>query len=822
MPFIGAAIGAVVGAIGTAAAAIGSFVTGLGFLGQALIGIGLNVAVGLIQKANQKKPIGGVQFDRQYGADVPRQVAVGLVGIAGHDCYVNTFGKSNKLLQQVYVVSDYYCDGMSRVSINGEWATLGNSPDPSKGYPVTSGDFANLIWVKFFDGTQEAADGYLIDKAHPATRWTEDHIGLGLAFFLISMTYDKEKNNQFPDFFFEFRGARLYDWRKDSTVGGSGSHRWGDYATHEYTTNPILADYSYRRGLSVNGDLFCGMEMNAADLPLDKYTAAAAICDETVEGEHRYQLSMLIDCTATHGENVESIMLSCGGMVIDGVDGSWPLVGSDQPSVATITDDDFIVGAPFQFRAKRSMAEIVNSVSGNSPDPAQLWSMVGYEPQISETALVVDRRTRDVSIDFPQVPSLRQAAQLASIYLEENRWEATASGMLRPRWQVLEPGDWITWASVKYGTRTMMISEASLASLDSDGPRNAQISMQERDGSIYDGIPNPVVNVPPKPGAPDYLSELENFQALAVVVSGDEDRKRPAIRVSWNAITDETVDQVEIRYWPAADPVSVITKIVPADGTAVVLTDGVVSATDYEVDSKLITEPLRTTVRSSPISVTTDDIRQTDVTAYLDGVGQDVYATLQQLRADHDDLRARMELIAAATADATGKDIELHTVAKRFQNATAVAMREMKAAISDDDGNIVAVASILDAVQVAVGNVSADGLRKIEVTAGAGDVVARLTDMVRATIDDDWVEAGTVTEVGFTGGDPEKPFSRMLFIAGQFVFTDGTNDFLPVVIEGGEIKLAIANIGTVTAGVIKSPDDKFVITLSSGKLEWFD
>jgi hypothetical protein len=615
MPFIATAIGAVIGAIGTAAAAIGSFITGLGFLGQALVGIGLNVAAALIRKANQKKPIGGVSFDRQYGADVPRQVAIGPVGVAGHDCYVNTYGRSNKLLQQIYVVSDFYCDGMSRVAINGTWATLGSTADPDKGFPVTSGDFANKIWIKFFDGTQTSADQYLIDNANPSDRWSSSHVGLGLAFFLVSMTYDSKKNNQFPEFFFEFRGARLYDWRKDSTNGGSGSHRWGDYSTYEYTTNPIVADYNYRRGFTINGDLFCGMEMDASDLPLDKYTAAAAICGESVSldgggSEARYQLSMLIDCTATHGDNVEAIMLACGGMVIDGVDGSWPLVGSDQPSVATITDDDFVTGAPFQFRAKRSMAEIVNSVSGNSPDPGQLWSMVGYEAQISDAALVVDRRTRDVNIDFPQVPSLRQAAQLASIYLEESRWEATASGTLRPRWQVLEPGDWITWDSAKYGTRTMMISEAALASLDADGPRNAQISLQQRDGSIYDGILNPVVIVPIGSGAAEYQSELVNFAVTGVIGEASTGSKRAGIRATWDLIDDPTIIAVDLEYGPisatGAAPAATALASQDDETATIDLWQGVMSKALFAVRYRLRSEPPRTFFWSGWVEVTTD------------------------------------------------------------------------------------------------------------------------------------------------------------------------------------------------------------------------
>src|SRR5690606_17504894 len=116
-----------------------------------------------------------------------------------------------------------------------------------------------------------------------------------------------------------------------------------------------------------------------------------------------------------------------------------------------------------------------------------------------------------------------------------------------------------------------------------------------------------------------------------------------------------------------------------------------------------------------------------------------------------------------------------------------------------------------------VGDVSADGLRKIEVQAGSGDVVARLVDMVRATIGDDWVEAGTIIEVGFEDADPAKPFANYLIAASRFVIYDpNTGDrFLPLAFEGGELivaaaRLAVADIGLVTAGVIMDEEGYFI------------
>ncbi|TPN79958.1 phage tail protein [Mesorhizobium sp. B1-1-2] len=897
MPFLAPLITAV--STWWAGTAVGSFLATIGITGSMILTAGLNVAAGLIEKAAAKKnaPPGGVQFEKQYGEEVPRQVAIGLIGMAGHDCYVNTYDSGNSRIQQVYALSDYYCDGLSRVAINGTWATLGSIPDPERGLPVVSGDFAGLVWIKFVDGTQTVADPNLVEEANPSDRWSEAHVGIGICHVIVSMIFDTEKNNSPPDFFFEFRGARLYDWRKDSTKGGSGAHRWGDYATYEYSACPIVAEFNYRRGFSINGDLFCGMEMPASDLPIDKFTAAANICDEQVEKqdgsfEPRYQLSLLIDCTRTHGENIDSMMLSCGGITIDAVDGAWPLVGSDQPVVATITDDDFVTGAPFQYQAKRSMSDLVNSVSGNAPDPDQLWSMVGYEPQISDTGLVVDRRTRDVNIDFPMVPSARQAGQLAGIYLEENRWEATISGMLRPRWQVLEAGDWVRYDSEKYGDFTFMMTESSLASLDADGPRNAQVSMQQRDGSIYDTILNPPVIVPVPPGAPAYAVSATNFVAVGIQikVEGSTDRKT-GIRFQWDAFDDVTVSAVDVEYRPEAvgvgvsiaDP-AVITwpshslsandlfylattgalptgltpdsplyvKTVLTSGTftasltpggaeivttgsqsgihsgyvdsivkraevpvqVLTVSEGVLPKKTFEYRHRIITNPPRATFFTAWSQVSTP-AEVIDVSVGLAQLQADTIAFLTSMSASLQADRDKLAQLAAATLEAAGRAVHDNAVARRFRDASAAAFLELDASVDEINGELLAQATAILGVQASVADVSAGGLFQIRAEAGSGDVVSRMIFEVRASVGAVWISSGIYIEAGFTGGNPALPFSRIVLNTNEFVVTDGTATGTPLTFQGGVLKSLIANLGTVTAGLLQSPDGSVKLDLNN-------
>lgn len=838
MPFIAPILGAVGAAIG----AVGSFITGLGVVGQALVGIGLSVAAGYIQKEMAGKPEkqpGGVQFERQYGGAVPRQVACGLVGIAGHDCYVNTFGESNGALQQVYALSDFPCHGLSRVAINGKWVTL-SAPDGTGAQEVTSGDFAGLIFVRFVNGTQTTAQAGLVAEANPADRWTSAHVGHGVAYIFVAMVYEAEKLNSFPDFFFEFFGARLYDWRKDSTAGGSGAHRWGNYSTYEFTENPVVIEYNYRRGLSWNDDLFCGMGMPASDLPLAKWTSAANICDETTDYGARYRCSIMLDCEAQHGENIAALQLSCGAKTVDGVDGSWPLVGHDQAIVATITDDDLIASTPRRWNARRSMSDLVNSVAGNFPDPEQLWSLIGYETQTSGALVTVDRRTRDISIDFPMVRSKDQAAQLAGIYLEENRYEAKAEITLRPRWQVLEPGDWITWNSARYGNRTYMVAGTSLASLDADGPRNVTVQLQEVDGAIYDGITAPPIVVPYPPGAPAYLSEVQSFNLTAVSLQGYDGRLLPGIRAAWDAITDVTVTSVDIQYYPTAQPTAIIYKTVPVSQNVVIIAEGLVSNTEYTVKTRIRTTPPRPTAWSAGDTVTTDNITD-ELENYVNWLAGEVGRQVSAVIDATDDLREQVgQLIAEQDAqnwlDKQEWGFQLTATAGRVTASYTAAITVVADEVSGIATQVEELQAQVDGLNanvtfrtVAAVSLPAGALAAYEVAAQVSDDVytARAAMMIAAYTDGASTksvvrfDADNFIVVNYANGSTKSPFtisSGTIYIQGD-MYLDGS--ITAAKITAGTLSAFTANMGTLTAGRIVSTDGKVDFNLTSKYLDFW-
>src|SRR5690606_19177867 len=134
------------------------------------------------------------------------------------------------------------------------------------------------IWIKLYKGTMDqVADPGLIANANPAGRWTADHRGAGVAYAVVTNYLNREKLSQPWQAFFEIEGAPLYDWRKDSSIGGSGAHRWNDPSTWEFSENTAVQAYNLERGFWNGTELMVGKGVSPARLPLAEWTLAANV-----------------------------------------------------------------------------------------------------------------------------------------------------------------------------------------------------------------------------------------------------------------------------------------------------------------------------------------------------------------------------------------------------------------------------------------------------------------------------------------------------------------------------------------------------------------
>src|SRR5215207_4936256 len=150
----------------------------------------------------------GISTEVTVGGAVPRQVAIGAVGIAGHLVYVNTYGDDddldaeatekvhNKFLQLAFVLSDTRCAGLDHVWVDGKRKDLIGQTKPGGAteqdrYRVE--DYGDKITVRFFDGRFNSdADVELVNHARPAGRWSSAHIGAGVCYVSVTLEYDEK------------------------------------------------------------------------------------------------------------------------------------------------------------------------------------------------------------------------------------------------------------------------------------------------------------------------------------------------------------------------------------------------------------------------------------------------------------------------------------------------------------------------------------------------------------------------------------------------------------------------------------------------------
>ena len=125
----------------------------------------------------------------------------------------------------------------------------------------------------------ETAYGDLVATFSPA--WTSNHRGDGLASVRMSARTPEDKYymevfpNQMPEHSAIGDGMLLYDPRKDSSVGGLGSHRWWDHNSWEFSSNIALMRLDHL-AQPFGGKLGYGR------LHMPEWMHAANVCDQVV------------------------------------------------------------------------------------------------------------------------------------------------------------------------------------------------------------------------------------------------------------------------------------------------------------------------------------------------------------------------------------------------------------------------------------------------------------------------------------------------------------------------------------------------------------
>ncbi|WP_247997662.1 phage tail tip fiber protein [Brucella tritici] len=659
MPFL-APIGAFFSGIVTSVAAWAAASPILDGIAQTAFGIALKYAVNaLFPPKTQSR---ASELETQYGANIPRSVILGTCATEGHHIYRNSYGSGGRLIQDVFVLSSFRITAVPRVRYNGEWRSL--VQQDSDGYWLvpnegTSGDDHDNVRVKFFYGTMDQqAEPTLINNARPAGRWTASHRGAGVAYAIVFSELRKNGDGLTSPakVLFEVVGAPLYDWRKDSTMGGSGSHRWDDQNTWEYSDNPVVQIYNLERGFFNGPQRMVGKAVRASRLPLAEYTQAANICDETMsDGSKRYRAHAIAKDGpgANHDANLTPILEAMCGSWVERVDGEFPIAGAPQAIVATITDADIKRGAPLRFSAKRKRTELINTVAASYVSPDDFYETKDAATRIDAGALAEDRETLASAIPYAAVTDVRQVDRLADIAIRGARYQASAEIVVHPKFlDTIKEGRWVRWNSAKYGDRTFQVLTRQLGGINTDGARDISIALQEISNGVFDPTayetnPPNIIVVPP----PQYLAEVQNFNVIPFVVVADGQGELPAARLLWDNIDDISVIGVTIEYWPANDPSQVFTRFVTWDVTNVILVEGLTSLTDWFVRTRLRVDNGRSVAWAAAKPFTTLNAASDDSPVDYERLDEDVRGLINYVTDDVRELKRQAQELATTTSD---------------------------------------------------------------------------------------------------------------------------------------------------------------------------
>lgn len=600
-PLIGAAV-ALAGpafAVGTLGGAVGSLA----------LSFGLSYGAGLLLDNPNEVPrpaVGGGELDLTVDSGVPRKFIFGMVATAGSLAYAKTYGKNgeggNSDLIEIIALADHPVESTQpeAIIVNGKEKNF--IPATSEhGEGVTEGqrveDYRSRLFFKFYNGTQTAADALAVAKLGTANNqpWTSAMVGQGVCYARVHATFHPTILTSPPEIRFVIKGAKFYDPRKDTSVGGSGNHRFTTISTHEWSDNVMVIAYNILRGFYVMDGAgvpvrqhFYGLKRTtSAHLPLTEWFAAMNACDEPISDANptaRYRASGEISVDTEPREALLELMKCCGGS-IQSVGGVFkPYIGVPELPVIELTDDD-ILDQEDSFRPIQPLSQRVNYVTGRYTSPVR-WAEKIAVPRSDEDFEAEDGRRMPAELNAPMVQYGPQMQLLMRQFLHRNRRARKHIISLPPKFFKAEAGQSAVWNSTRNGYIDKLFT---IEGVEYHGNLCVTLTLLEVDPSDYDWetdfeLPEDDDENPsnvPEPKA------VLGFDAVGVNERGDLDTVKPGIRFTWTSPGDPDISRVMFQIRRPSFPLNKYNdnSSDPEDGRHVYV-GGLAPLTVYEVRAK--------------------------------------------------------------------------------------------------------------------------------------------------------------------------------------------------------------------------------------------
>lgn len=602
----------------------GSFAAGVAvFAMSSVASIGLSYIARALSGQNATDTASdpfSIQGKLNAGGAVPRSFNLGYSATAGSLTYANTWGDSgdspNAYLSQCIALSDMPGCTLSEVWVNGTLCTIGAVTNPLLGAPINeyTDDKGEHLWIRFHDGLQTTADELLVSRASTSDRpYESTRVGVGIAYIVCTAYVNDTLFSGFPTFKFALSGIPLYDPSRDSTVGGSGSHRYSDPSTWggDGDDLPVVQIYNLLRGIKYNGQWLYGLQsMSGPRLPTSNWIAQINKCRELIVGEPTYRSGGQISVDAATADAVEALLSACQGKLSE-IGGFYKInVGAPGSPVFSWTDADLLSTEEQTFRPFFALADSVNGIQVTYPDPAQGWNTTTAPAYYRTDIEATDggrRLMASPALNF--VPYAQQVQRLQKSAIEEAQRARTHVLPFPPEFWIVEPGDIGAWTSDRNGYDQKLFRVDGMtdrANLD------VTMSVTEVDPADYDWHGGEFIQ--PTVGGlsftrPGPQGIMDWFAEGVSIYDNNSIARRPAIRLSWdNSVGGVVGVQYEIR---SATDNTVVTggRTDQLDAGAIIVSQSILPATNYQARGQYLPSAPREMLWSDWLDVTTPDTR---------------------------------------------------------------------------------------------------------------------------------------------------------------------------------------------------------------------
>ncbi|VWX51745.1 hypothetical protein [Novosphingobium sp. 9U] len=538
--------------LATAAASAGITVTAAA-ISSTLVSIGISMALAAasslllpVPKASQSR---ADRLNLNIDTTAPRKIVFGRTS-AGQDVrFKETWGKDKDRLSLVVANASHKISAVRSVYLNNELSHNGAS--------VTGKYASGIVELSTcLEGTP--SNGRAVGSG---AYWSSTSTFVGCAYSVITFRTDKAK--VFPDglpsrITTVVDGCLVYDPRRDSTRGGSGTMRVGDQSTWAFTVggvdigrNPALALITYLIGYRINGKLAWGWGLPPEKIDFASFIRYANLCEEPVTLKAggttpKYLVDGIFSTGDSHETVVNAICATMGSTVLVDTGGVFNLIGGydDTLSVPFAFSDDDLIGTD-NWNPSPTSRERFNIIKGRFADPSTLYTLADWGR--IEVDPMFDNIPRTLSIDYGLIDSAEACQRISKQRLYAEKWGGIFTGVFGPRAFAVQVGDIVTLSHPRHGwnnKRFRVISQSEAHDLI------FQMSLREDDSEIYAWDSQEYT--PP----PANLLNEEYDPALAEVVmglslstlnqEGANGVTTSFVQVTWTPSTSARVSEVEI------------------------------------------------------------------------------------------------------------------------------------------------------------------------------------------------------------------------------------------------------------------------------------